>query len=89
MTKTKTWKEFSRFHSHDVFYGCVNSEGVWFDSSELFNIAIHWCVMSGTQGDSRGIADEVRWMETVGKEYGYSIVHSTMLQKMYEAGLIK
>jgi hypothetical protein len=85
----KTWKEFSRFHSHDIFYGCVNSEGVWFDSSELFNTAIHWCVMHGTGFDDRGIEDEVQWMVKVGRELGFSIVHSTMLRKMYEAGLIK
>ena len=89
MPKTKkTWEEFRRTY-HDSFYGCVNSEGEWFDSSELFNTAIHWCVMSATQGDSRGIADEVRWMDDVGSKLGYSIVHSTMLKKMYEAGLIK
>ena len=85
----KTWKEFSRFHSHYIFYGSVNSEGVWFDSSELFNTAIHWCVMTATHGDDRGIGDEVRWMDDVGSKLGYSIVHSTMLEKMYEAGLIK
>ena len=85
----KTWEEFNRFHGHDNFYGCINNEGEWFDSSEMFNMAIHWCVVSATLGDSSGIADEVRWMNDVGKDRGYSVVHSTMLQKMYEAGLIK
>jgi hypothetical protein len=85
----KTWKEFSRMKMHDNFYGCINSEGEWFDSSELFETAIHWCVMSATHGDTRGIANEVLWMNDVGSKLGYSIVHSTMLKQMYEAGLIK
>lgn len=85
----KTWEEFSRMKMHDNFYGCINNEGEWFDSSELFGTAVHWCVMSAGAGAWREVTDEVRWMDDVGSKLGYSIVHSTMLKKMYEAGLIK
>jgi hypothetical protein len=32
---------------------------------------------------------EAQWMNTEGMRLGYSIVHSSMLEKMYEKGLLK
>lgn len=91
----KTWEEFNtRFHPvrNDLgkdpldFYGCVNAEGEWFDSSESFDIAVHWCCYSAGAFEE---ADEIKWMATEGRKHGYSIIHGTMIKQMYEKGLIK
>ena len=86
----KTWEEFKRFqNSNDSldFYGCVNKDGVWFDSSESFEVALHFCCLYN--GVYEGTVEEVKWMATKGHELGYSIIHGTMLKQMYEKGLIK
>ena len=90
----KTWKEFSkRYHPYGPnpldFYGCVNAEGEWFDSSDSFEIAVHWCCYSAGQFDLGGAAAEMEWMTVEGTKRGYSIIHGTMLKQMYEKGLIK
>lgn len=90
----KTWEEFRKYANHirdehpDNFYGCVDAEGVWFDSSASFEIAVHWCCYFVGQYDlsSEG---EIQWMNTEGRKRGYSIIHGTQIKKMYEAGLIK
>lgn len=85
--KTRTWDEFKRTFA-DNFYGCVASDGLWFDSSESFDIAVHWCACNAGEFDLSP-AQDILWMETKGVELGYSIIHSTMLKQMYEKGLIK
>ena len=91
---TKTWEEFRKFQSlrsganPDDFYGCVDAEGVWFDSSVTFDVAVHWCCYFVGQYDLSN-EGEIEWMNTEGRKRGYSIIHGTMLKKMYEAGLIK
>ena len=92
----KTWEEFNTRFSWVSpratgpldFYGCVNPEGEWFDSSESFDIAVHWCCYSAGAFDLTN-EDEVKWMTTEGRKRGYSIIHGTMLKQMYEKGLIK
>ena len=84
----KTWKEFCRYHGSPDFYGCVNAEGEWFDSSESFDIAVLRCCYSAGAFDLTKDG-EVQWMATEGRKRGYSIIHSTMLEQMYEKGLIK
>jgi hypothetical protein len=84
----KTWKEFCRYHGSPDFYGCVNAEGEWFDSSESFDIAVQRCCYSAGAFDLTN-EGEVQWMATEGRKRGYSIIHSTMLEQMYEKGLIK
>jgi len=90
----KTWEEFNtRFHpvrNEDPldFYGCVNAEGEWFDSSESFEIAVHWCCYSAGEYDLSN-EGELQWMATEGRKHGYSIIHGTMIKQMYEKGLIK
>ena len=34
-------------------------------------------------------ADELEWMDNSDISHGYSVIHSTLLQRMYEKGLIK
>jgi len=90
----KTWEEFNtRFHpvrNEDPldFYGCVTAEGEWFDSSESFEIAVHWCCYSAGEYDLSN-EGEIQWMATEGCKRGYSIIHGTMIKQMYEKGLIK
>lgn len=91
----KTWEEFSmRYYSAQLnkdpldFYGCVNAEGEWFDSSASFSIAVHWCCYSAGEFELTN-EGEMQWMTTEGRKRGYSIIHGTMLKQMYEKGLIK
>jgi hypothetical protein len=84
----KTWEEFTRYNVSDTFYGCVAPSGNWFDSSESFATAVHWCAYYAGEFDLSP-AQEMEWMETRGRGLGYSIIHSTMLKQMYEKGLIK
>jgi hypothetical protein len=84
----KTWAEFNRlrFHPPVGFYGCVAPDGTWFDSSASFEIAVHWCCC---QAGHHELTNEIEWMSTEGVKLGYSVIHSSMLEKMYEKGLIK
>ena len=84
----KTWEEFRRYHVSDNFFGCVAPDGTWFDSSEWFSTAVHWCAYYAGTFDLSP-EQEMMWMATSGKGLGYSIIHSTMLKQMYEKGLIK
>ena len=85
----KTWEEFKKYQKWSDsldFYGCVDKDGVWFDSSDSFEIAVHWCCYYAGEFD---VANELAWMATEGVKRGYSIIHGTMLKQMYEKGLIK
>jgi len=88
----KTWEEFNtrftniRNAEPFNFYGCVNAGGEWFDSSESFVLAGHWCWYSAGEFD---LTNELEWMSIEGVKRGYSVIHSSMLKQMYEKGLIK
>jgi len=82
-----TWKEFKRTIQLN-FYGCVAPDGTWFDSAADFSVAIHWCCYSAREFDLNP-EQEMEWMETKGKRLGYSIIHSVMLERMFEKGLLK
>ena len=78
----------ARFSGDKDFYGCVGPDGMWFDSAESFEAAVHWCCMwAGEYG--LDTVEELRWMSEGGFHKGYSVIHSSMLRKMYEAGLLK
>ena len=90
----KTWEEFStRYHPMGDdplnFYGCVNAQGEWFDSSDSFQIAVHWCCYEAGQFDLGDSEEELLWMTDEGRKRGYSIIHGSLLKQMYEKGLIK
>jgi hypothetical protein len=82
-----TWKEFKRFHGEGYFYGCVAPDGEWFDSAYDFSTAIHFCCMNAGVHDLSP-SDAMVWMPTKGKDLGYSIIHSVMLEQMFEKGLL-
>jgi len=84
----KTWKEFNRFSGTLRFYGCVAPDGRWFDSAMSFSTAIHFCCYDAGEFDLT-TTQEMEWMETKGEELGYSIIHSFMLERMYEKELLK
>ena len=85
-----TWKEFKRMHSSDNFYGCIDPDGDWFDSSVMYTTAVHWCCMNAGASDATGSYEsEAEWMSTEGAKLGYSVIHSGMIKQMYEKGLIK
>ena len=69
------------------FYACVDRDGHWFDSSVLFSTAVHWCAMNyGYYNLSP--EEEMDWMNKEGIELGVSIVHSSKLKALYEAGML-
>jgi hypothetical protein len=84
----KTWKEFKRFHGSDSFYGCVAPDGTWFDSAMYFSTALHFCCYAAGVFELSP-EQEMAWMDTLGSRLGYSIIHSSMLERMYEKELLK
>ena len=90
----KPWSEFKKYQNmrHDQdpldFYGCVDKDGVWFDSAVWFDTAVHWCCMYQGVGNLT-THEELTWMNNEGRALGYSVIHGTMIKKMYEKGLIK
>ena len=81
----KPFKEFTRFRGFESFYACVDKEGNWFDSSIMFTTAVHWCCMAAGK-DNLSQIEEMEWMDDNSE---FSVIHSSMLEKMYYAQLIK
>jgi hypothetical protein len=82
------WDKFNRMRGTEVFYGCVAPDGSWFDSGMVYTTAVtHCCYYAGQFGLS--LEDEALWMNTEGAKLGYSVIHSSMLEKMYKKGLLK
>ena len=72
----KTWEEFNTryramHNSQDPldFYGCVNAQGEWFDSSDSFAIALHWCCYSAGEFDLTN-EQELEWVNNEGRKLG-------------------
>jgi hypothetical protein len=89
MSDDKKWEEFVRCKQNAAggFYACVDGAGVWFDSAADFQTAIHWCVAAcGQFGLST--EEELRFFNLTPKQRGMSVIHSDILRKMWEAGLI-
>lgn len=87
----KPFKEFNtRFRDMSPlgFYACVNKNGEWFDSAYSFATAVHWCCCDSGEFNL-STEEEFNWMDTKGKGIGFAIVHSSILEQMYNAGLIK
>jgi len=82
------WKDFNRFHGSESFYGCVAPDGTWFDSAMLFTTAVHWCACNAGKFDL-STAQEMEWMDDSDTSHGYSVIHSSLLERMFEKGLIK
>jgi hypothetical protein len=82
----QSWAHFNKFRhwpSPDGFYGVVTKEGEWVESSVSIQGAVANALMYlGTS--PLDIAVDVEELQ----EAGISIVHSSLLQKMYEAGCL-
>lgn len=79
-----TWDQFreSRFHS-EVFFGVVTAAGEWVDSAVDFSTAAELaCNAAGIFTDL--LTDTI----FVLNDLTHSIVHSSTLKRMYEAGLL-
>jgi hypothetical protein len=91
----QSWDKFSkRFLSgraQGYWWGCVNKDGQWYDSSLSFDTACHWVAMNYGWGSlSKEERDQYHNNEAcfIEKVCEDSVIHSSTLKKMYEAGLI-
>jgi hypothetical protein len=84
----KPWNEFNRMHGTEEFYGCIAPDGTWFDSGMMYTTAVSHCCYHKGEFDL-SVEDEALWMNDRGTTLGYSIIHSAMLKRMYEKGLIQ
>lgn len=80
-----SWDTFRahRFHSTE-FFGVVDSEGEWVDSAVAFDVAAHFACML----DGMHVHKPTEMLEHL-RTSKLSIVHSSLLEKMYDAGLLK
>jgi hypothetical protein len=70
-----TWQQFNRFAHAAAFFAVVTKDGEWIDSAVSFQAAVQFaCMYDGVE--------EVQ-------ETTSSIIHSSLLEVMWEAGLIK
>ena len=81
------WETFKRFRGSDSFYGCVAPDGIWFDSALLFTNAVHHCCQHA--GYDLSPSQEMQWMDDSDISHGYSVIHSSLLERMFEKGLLK
>ena len=86
-----SWNEVKHryypIHVDRGFWACVDKDGYWFDSSESYPVAVHWgAVHTSTRFLDDGTIDEELKACHDGK---VSIIHSSLLQQMADAGLIK
>lgn len=88
MPKTEQqWLAFKQRTSNTEFWACIDTDGNWFDSAHLYNTAVHWCRMHNDERQQD--MDDLEWMDKFGHQAGYSIVHHTMLRKLWEHELVK
>jgi hypothetical protein len=90
------WKDFSKRYKQAnelrgesktlEFFACVDSDGKWFDSSDSFQTAVHWCRYYA--GDFESTPDDITWMSENAPKLGYSVIHGSVLKKMWEKGLV-
>ena len=71
------------FSEDDNFFGCINPEGHWCDSSDNFEPCITWCRYDAGNFDEMSRQEELHWLNTTGRVLGYSIVHGTLLKKLF------
>lgn len=65
------------------FFACIDSNGFWFDSATNFIVAVHWCAMHFGEYNLE-VEEELARIN----HYGYSIIHSSLLEKLADAGII-
>lgn len=87
-----SWEQFCKFRSIGGdpldFYGCVDKDGLWFASSHGFGTVVRRCATDFAYDNDFNEAQGIEWMRTEGAKLGLSIIHGSMIKRMYEAGLI-
>ena len=76
----------NRFHlpSNLPFYAVINQDRQWIDSAQSFANAVHWACVDAKAITPSGEDDiDAIW------NAGYSIVHSTLLSALIEAGQVR
>lgn len=82
---TKTWEDFSKqFLGGEPFYTVIDPQGQWCVSAKFFATAVHWaaCNLGHHYSDPE---QELAFLN----EAGYSVVHSSLLRPLFEAGAIQ
>lgn len=85
----KRWQTRFLSADDDNFFGCVNPDGEWCDSSLNFEPCITWCRYNAGNFDEMNISEELHWLDTTGRALGYSIVHGTLLKTLMANNLVK
>ena len=86
LAQRNKWIHFHRFGGRVNFFGVVNKEGEWVDSSVTMSGAMFNAAMDA------GIPNEYEHLHDLAVElqkHGYSIVHDSLLEKLFHAGLLK
>ena len=72
----------TRFTSQSPFYAVIHN-GRWIDSAQSFANAVHWACMDAKAITESGEDDlDAIW------NAGYSIIHSSLLPALVEAGQV-
>lgn len=83
---TTPWSTFNRMKGVQEFFACVRHDGTWEDSARSYGAAINLCCMADRYpSDAMNDVMKLRHLE----QAQWSIIHSSLMEKMYEAGLIK
>ena len=78
------WHEArQRYALPDPFYAVIDPLGHWVDSARFFATAVHWAAC-----DLGHMNEDPETELGLLNDAGYSIVHSSLLPALYEAGVI-
>ena len=83
----KTWEQFRKRTSNKDIWACIDAEGNWFDTGFNLETAIHWCRMADDEFGPHSMSD-MEWMDTYGRHKGYSVVCESLLEVLYDNGLV-
>ena len=81
-----SWQEFrnTRYYGEHEFFGVVDKDGNWVDSAVQFHAALDFAIQY------EGAAPEsLNMMLEKANTYKVNVIHSSLLEKMYDAGLLK
>ena len=76
----------NKFANMKEFFACVDQNGIWFDSAQTFENALHWCVAYEGHHDMETEEALKLYMNRTLKS---RVIHSSMIPDMKKAGIIK
>ena len=83
-----SWESIKHRYNPPVgrpFWACIAPDNSWCDSSVSFEVAVHWCAMDHCHNPNLSFEEEVNVMA----DAGYSVIHSSLLEQLADAGIIK